>query len=94
MSVKVRNPITQLYIDDAIFRAVHVQDGWVLSHVAHELESLMTVASLVADTEWVRYAYVGMQPGIAMSCEDTSVGIVARNCNRCGDAMASVCIVA
>ena len=69
MSVKVQNPLTQLYFDDSISSAVHVQDGRVLIRAAYELESFMTVASLIgADAEWVRYSYVVACGGATGHC--------------------------
>lgn len=68
MSVKVQNPLTQLYFDDSISSAVHVQDGRVLFRAAYKLESLITVALLIADAEWVRYSYVVAYGGATRHC--------------------------
>ena len=76
MSVKVQNPLRQLYFDDSISSAVHVQDGRVLFRAAYKLESLITVALLIADAEWVRYSYVVAYGGALCSTDtDTRIGI-------------------
>jgi len=47
-----------------------------LFHAAYKLESLITVALLIADAEWVRYSYVVAYGGALCSTDtDTRIGI-------------------